>query len=301
MTDLFVEKYRPKTIDDLLIPLDKLTFFKECIEKKDIPHLLFYGSPGLGKTALAKILAKTISPDSYLYINASDHTSVDTIRGLVKDFCSTISFGSQKIVILDESDGISESAMRMLRGTMEEFHKHSRFILTCNHYNKISDAIKSRSQEFEFGKIEKSAIAKRCFHILKQENITLKSVEDLKKLVNKCYPDIRKTINNLQKCSVNGVFEYKEESITDDSVSKLITLLKNGEITTIRKELLVEGTDFISLYGELFDRAKELVVNPDLAAEIMVVIGEYMYRHSLVIDQERNFVTCLLVLYKILK
>jgi replication factor C small subunit len=304
MTDLLVEKYRPQTLDDVIIDAPTLTKFKSFELEKTIPHLLFHGSAGLGKTTIAKILAKSITEES-LYINASDETSVDVIRNKVKDFCSTMGFtDSYKIVILDEFDGMSENAMRMLRNTMEEFSDKTRFILTCNYVTKVIPAIRSRCQEFEFGQPAKKDIAKRCFKILKDQGILCESDEckqSIMKLVTACYPDIRKTFNNLQKFTVNGVFAFGSDLIDSDDANKFFALMKEGDVKTIRKELLGIGCDYLGLYRVLFDKAKELTANESGILAIMLAASEYMYRHASVPDQEMNFVACLLSVWKIMK
>ncbi len=304
MSELLVEKYRPQALDDVIMEPSVLAKFNTYILEKSIPHLLFHGTAGLGKSTVAKILAKSIT-DDYLYINASDETSVEVIRTKVKDFCYTMGFGDGvKIVILDEFDGMSPVAMKMLRNTMEEFADNCRFILTCNYLANVIAPIRSRCQDYEFGEPNKSEIAKRCFKILKLEGITCQSEEckkSIMKLVNTCYPDIRKTINTLEKFMVNGSFEFGEEQINSESVDRFFTLIKAGDIKVIRKELLGVGTDYIGLYRVLFDKAKELCPNESSIVAIMLTSAEYMYRHAIVPDQEVNFVACLLSVWKLMK
>jgi len=303
MSDLLVEKYRPKVIDDVILDEVTLKKFKSYIESKDIPHLLFHGTAGLGKTTVAKILVKSIT-DEYLYINASDDNNVETVRTKIKDFCYTIGFGSGlKIVILDEFDGMTEYAMRMLRNTMEEFSNTCRFILTCNYITKVIDPIRSRCQEFEFGKPAMVDIAKRCLKILKEENaecLTEECKADIKKLVKSCYPDIRKTINNLQKFIVNGAFSVEEKVMDSEDAEKFISLMKVGDIKKIRHELLGAGCDYVGLYRILFEKSKLLGKNESAIVGIMLTSAEYMYRHASVPDQEVNFVACLLSTWKLM-
>lgn len=292
--DLWVEKYRPQTLEELVASKINLEKFQQFINEKTIPHLLFTGGAGLGKTTTAKILSKSIS-DEILYVNASDEASVDTIRTKVKEFCSTISFsGDLKIVILDEFDGMSDHAMRMLRNTMESFADSCRFILTCNYDTKIIDPIKSRCQIFEFSNTTPKDIAKRCLYILKQEGIECNDCSSqIGKLVKAFYPDIRKVINNLQKFTTNGNFDFLENSGSDtDDKAKLLDLIRKGDIKTIRKEMLGMGSDYIGFYRHLFNNAKSISENN--AVDIMMDISEYMYRHAIVPDQEINFVACLL-------
>lgn len=304
MTELLVEKYRPKSIDDVIIDQATLDKFKSYIADKNIPHLLFHGTAGLGKTTVAKILVKSIT-DDYLYINASDDNNVETIRTKVKDFCYTMGFGTGlKIIILDEFDGMSDVAMKMLRNTMEEFANNCRFILTCNYITKVIAPIRSRCQEFEFSKPSMTGIAKRCLKILKEENSlceTSECKEGIKKLVKACYPDIRKTINNLQKFIVNGSFSYTDVVIENEEQERFLSLIKVGDIKVIRKELLGAGCDYNGLYRTLFDKAKELTDNQNAILAIMLTTAEYMYRHAIVPDQEINFVACLISVWKLLE
>lgn len=296
--ELWVEKYRPRHIDDLIAPKKVIDKFRQYIDEKQIPHLLFHGSAGLGKSTVAKILANTITTES-LYINASDETSVETIRTKVKDFCSTMCFSDDlKIVILDEFDGMSDHAMKMLRNTMEEFHNTCRFILTCNYVTKIIDPIRSRCQEFEFGNVTRKDIAVRCAKILKEENVTYNDKKDIAFLVSSFYPDIRRIINNLQKNCNDGVFNFVEEVADKDDKDRLIELIKEGDIKIIRKELLGPGADYVGYYRALFNRAKELIPDSDKTVEVMLIISEYFYRHSTVLDKEINFVACILSIWK---
>lgn len=304
MSQLLVEKYRPKVLDDVIVDADTLAKFKSYIDEKSIPHLLFSGTAGLGKTTVAKILANSITED-VLYINASDETGIDVVRNRVKDFCYTASFGGGiKIVILDEVDGMSANAMRMLRNTTEEFANTCRFILTCNYIADVIPPIRSRCQEYEFGTPSKQDIAKKCFKILKEEGAACTSdecKEGIKNLVISCYPDIRKTINTLEKCIIDGVFKFSEDKIDSGVEDRFFELIKAGDIKTIRKELLGAGADYKVLYKLLFERAKKLASNESVIVAIMLNTADFMSKHSIVFDQEMNFVACLLSIWKLMK
>lgn len=292
--DLWIEKYRPQTLEELVSSKTNLEKFAQFIEEKSIPHMLFTGSAGLGKTTAAKILSSAIS-EEILYVNASDEASVDTIRVKVKEFCATISFsGDLKIVILDEFDGMSDHAMRMLRNTMEEFADSCRFILTCNYDTKVIDPIKSRCQIFEFSNTTPKDIAKRCLYILKEEGVKCVDCScEIGRLVKAFYPDIRKVINNLQKFTINGKFEFIENFSADsDEKKSLLDLVKKADVKTIRKDLLGAGADYIGFYRYLFNNAKS--ISQSNAVDIMMDVSEHMYRHAIVPDQEINFVSCIL-------
>lgn len=302
-SDIWVEKYRPKKLEDFIADPATLKKFQEYIEKKDIPHLLFSGTAGIGKTTVAKILANHIS-DEILYINASDKTSVDVIRDQVTSFCATMSFSDAlKVVILDEFDGISNQAQKMLRGVTEEFARTCRFILTCNFENVLLDAIHSRCQKYEFGRVtkeNKKKVAERCLYILKNENISITKEDkvSIMSLVNNTFPDIRKTINNLQLCCVNGKFDYSKHNNIPEDVDELISYLKDCNIKAIRSELLGAGADYKNYYRALFNRADEYADNEE-KLNVMLVVAEYMNLHTTTIDPEINFVACLLQLCKI--
>ena len=298
MTIPLIEKYRPKTLNELVASEQLLEKFNDFIKNKSIPHLLLTGTAGLGKTTTAKILAKSIS-DDVLYINASDETSVETIRTKVKGFCATMSFGGQKIVILDEFDAMSMNAMMMLRNVMEEFISNSRFILTCNYLNKVIDPIRSRCQVFEFKGADKVSILKRCAFILKEENVKFNK-ETIKKeltaIVDKCYPDIRKIIGSLEKFSVNGKFEFDERLLEEDGC-ELIELIKEKKISEIRQNI-VGSIDYEILYRNLFDNSVEL--DEQKSVSIKLCVAEYLYRHSIIVDQEINFMGCIYQIIQIL-
>jgi DNA polymerase III delta prime subunit len=227
---------------------------------------------------------------------------VDYIRDEVTSFCSTLSFTDSKIkiIILDEFDGISMNAQKNLRGVMEQFANNCRFILTCNFENVIIDAIHSRCQQFNFGTGDAKDVARRCVDILKKEGIDCSDTKhDIVKLIKKHGKDIRKIINDMQKCCTNGKFSFSEETLSKDQKDELITLLKAKNIKGIRADLLGTGADYPAFYSTLFDRSGEIVKNNERASA-MIIVGEYMNQHSTTINPEINFVTCLLQLCKIM-
>jgi replication factor C small subunit len=286
--DPWVEKYRPQKIDDVLLSEQDKLIFQSFIEKQSIPHLMFHGSAGLGKTTMAKILANSITED-ILYISASKETSVDVIRGKVNDFCSTVAFGGKlKVVILDEFDHMSLASQATLRNVMEDFIEVSRFILTCNYYNKVIDPVKSRTQTFQFKQLEPKLIAKRCAEILNKEKIKCSDVTDIIKLVKRYYPDVRKIINELESCSATGVFKFR--SVSDEVSNTLIELLKQKNWDEIRKTV-IGSADYPELYKIIHDNAG--VLNESKKVELRLIVGEYLYRHSIIVDPEINFMNCI--------
>lgn len=296
MSSLLVEKYRPQNLEEIILSEDLKEKFKEYIEQKYVPHMLLNGPPGIGKTTIAKILAKSVTED-YMFVCASDHNSVEDIRGKVKGFCATMGFSKFKIVILDECDAISLNGQMMLRNLMEEFHETCRFILTCNLGERVLDAVKSRCQSFDLVSPDMKGVALRCLEILKAENIKCENKEDIKSLVRRFYPDIRKVINNLQKMTVNGEFKFIEsQSLEDQDI--LIECLKVGDLKRVTKELLGPGCDYISLYRALFDKAE--IISDAHKIEIMLIVGDHHKFHAMVIDPQIHFKTCLLNIAKLI-
>ena len=194
---LWVEKYRPSSLDTYIGNDHLKSKVSIYLESGDLPHLLLFGRAGTGKTTLAKLLIKNIECD-YLYINASDENNVDTVRTKVKNFASTIGFKDLKIIILDECDYITPNAQAALRNLMETFSKHCRFILTCNYVERIIDPIQSRCQLFQIIPPSKKEVAQKLHNILIEENVN-SELDDIKILVDSGYPDIRRVINSAQR------------------------------------------------------------------------------------------------------
>jgi len=209
--NLWVQKYRPSTLDEMVLSEENRKFFSSI--KDEIPNLLFVGTPGIGKTTIAKIIVQDILKCQYLYINASDENGIDTIRSKVSGFSQTKSIdGALKVVILDEADGITIDGQRALRNTMEEYSAFTRFILTANYKHKIIPAIQSRTQYFDLSP-DIHSVVNRVLLILKKEKITIPSTEqvNLVRIIKDNFPDIRKIINTIQKYSISGTFEIKEK------------------------------------------------------------------------------------------
>jgi len=217
INQLFTEKYRPKNLDDLILPDRVMTKFKDGL----VQNMLFAGSPGTGKTSTAKAVVNQFNLP-YLYINASTDTSVDVIRTRIIDFCSTVSImddpGAFKVVILDEVDGVSDQFFKALRATMEQFASNSRFIATCNYINKIPDPVLSRFEviNFDFDKQEESELTKkyikRVYHICKQEGLTIEK-DALVEFVRRNFPDLRSTLNKLQGFKTQGTTTIKVDDV----------------------------------------------------------------------------------------
>lgn len=292
INQVWTEKYRPQEISDLLLNENDKNFFNGLTH---IPNnLLFIGHPGVGKSTLAKILSKKFTPNSYLYINASEQGSIDTVRNLINDFISVSSFdGKGKTIILDEADGVSMAAQQALRGIMEEYLDHVKFILTANYKNKLIEALRSRCQEFSLSCSEKQVL-QRIVYILKAEQISVQkeNLDDIKSIVKNYFPDIRKTINELQKCCITGSF-LKPVVESGIFAKKIKNMLKEKKDIFEIRQVVVDDSqefnnDFHSLMKDLFHlfvRDKDVVCS--------ILISEYMYRHSFVLDPEINFCSLL--------
>ena len=300
---LFVEKYRPNTLDNYIGNQHLKSKVKHYLESGDLPHLLLYGKAGTGKTTLAKLLVKNIDCD-YLYINASDENNVETVRTKVKDFASTIGFRDMKVIILDECDYITPNAQAALRNLMETFSKHCRFILTCNYVERIIDPIQSRCQSFQIIPPSKQEVAKHLHNILVQENI-MDTPEDIKILVETGYPDIRRVINSAQRNVVGGKIKLDTSSIIqNDYKLKLIKILETQDKKTAFKEirqLLLDNqiTDYADLFRLLYDEVDTW--GKGHVAECILIIARYELSDSQVVDKEINAMAMLIELLGVIK
>ena len=295
---LFVEKYRPNTLDNYIGNEHLKSKVEHYLESGDLPHLLLYGKAGTGKTTLAKLLVKNINCD-YLYINASDENSVDVVRDKVKQFASTIGFKDLKVIILDECDYITPNAQAALRNLMETFSKHCRFILTCNYVERIIDPIQSRCQSFQIIPPSKKEVAKHLHNILVEENI-IDSPDDIKILVETGYPDIRRVINSAQRNIVGGKIKLDKSSIIqNDYKLKLLKILETQDKKTAFKQirqLLADNnvTDFADLFRLLYDEVDTW--GKGHVAECILVIARYELSDSQVVDKEINAIAMLIEL-----
>lgn len=299
----WVEEFRPNKVEDVIGAEHLVGKMNEYISGKSIPHLLFCGGPGTGKTTVAKILANNISgKNQYLYINASDRNNIETIRTDVVNYCGTTGFDDNvKILILDEADGLTPQAQMALRPVMETYAKNCRFILTCNYGTKIIKALRSRCQEFTFEGASPTQIAKKCVEILKAKKVPVdeSAVNDIKSIVKSSYPDIRSIINKLQQFTNGTSFKYID--VKTDMKKELIKLLKEGKIKDIRENILSTTVDYLSLYDAIFRSAKELSNDVDKISGIMIHTADYMYKHNTHPDAEINFVAYMLEIANTLK
>ena len=300
---LWVEKYRPSTIDTYIGNEHLKSKVSVYLESGDLPHLLLFGKAGTGKTTLAKLLVKNIECD-YLYINASDENNVDTVRTKVKNFASTVGFKDLKIIILDECDYITPNAQAALRNLMETFSKHCRFILTCNYVERIIDPIQSRCQLYQIIPPSKVEVAQRLNQILEEEEINCE-LKDLKILIDSNYPDIRRTINSAQRNVVNLQLKLDTNSIIqNDYKLKLLEILKiqnkRNAFKDIR-QLLADNkiTDFADLFRLLYDEVDSY--GKGHVAECILVIARYELSDSQVVDKEINAMAMIIELLGVIK
>lgn len=299
--NLWVEKYRPKDLKTFVV----LDINKQIVEsfkdKKEIPNLLFLGTPGLGKTTLAKIIVNDILKCQYLYINASDENGIDTIRTKVTNFAQTQSIdGAIKVIILDETDGLSLDAQRALRNTMEEFAKITRFILTANYKYRVISALQSRCQSIDLTPPIEGVI-RRCADILKSEKIEIDNSQKSKliEFVKSNYPDLRKCINELQKYSSTGKLLLPDNDCAD-TVQLIFAAIKDKNLSQIRKALIENeshfNADYVSLLRNMFNYADKNVTDSELKKTYLLIISEYLYRSAFVVDQEINCYSCFISL-----
>lgn len=288
LQQVWTQKYKPSSIDEMLLGDNEKLYFSSLTE---IPNnLLLTGTPGSGKTTMAKLLAEKFSPFSYMYINASEQGTIDVLREKIAGFIEVISIdGNPKVVILDEIDGSSNTFQQALRVILEEHLDDVKFILTANYRNKILPALKSRCAEHQFSCSEKQVLT-RIVHILKTENITIgkDQVENLRKLIKTYFPDVRKTINELQRNCIGREFIYTVKNDTSVAETVKFKLKNKEEVFGIRQYIIDNtdkfGNDYHSLMRSLFDL---YVKESNVVATLL--ISEYMYRHTFVLDTEINF------------
>lgn len=299
---LWVEKYRPSNLQEMVLDDKTRISFEEYKSTQMIPNLLFIGNAGIGKTSLAKVIAKDVIKDSqYLYINASDENGIDTIRVAVTNFAKTRSLtGALKIVILDEVDGLTMDAQRALRNTMEEYSSNTRFILTANYKHRVIQPLQSRSQSFDLTPPIKSCVS-RVVHILKQENIEVVESEkkNITKLIKSFYPDLRKTVNELQKCCIDGKLEINTYATHLEFVGNILNTLKQDSLAVrklvIQNEQLFNN-DYATLLKQMFDYIIDKEQSSMETKKQLLIISEHLYRSALVLDQEINFYSCCIAL-----
>ena len=285
------EKYRPDTLEGYVTTAENKAKFQEFIDKQDIPHLLFAGKPGSGKTTLAKILVNNISCD-FLYINAADERSMDVMREKVGAFAAASSFKPLKIVILDEATHILQASQVVLLNMMETYSLKTRFILTGNYPERLIDPLRSRCQEFDLQPPSKKEIAQHIDNILTKEGIE-HTLEDIAIIIKKFYPDYRRIINSCQKYTVNNVLTLDNTiNISNDHKEKILTELKSPSTKSFNniRQILADAdlSDYEDMYRFLYDNLGDYSKGND--GIIIIYIEEYKFHSLSRVDQEICFI-----------
>lgn len=296
---LWVESYRPHTIEECILPKEIKSQVKQFVASGQIPHLLLAGGAGTGKTTLGRAIANEIGAD-LLFMNFSNDNGVDTIRNKIVQFASTASFeGNLKIIIGDESDYLSPNAQASLRGIMEEFHKTTRFILTCNFKNRIIDPIHSRCTfiDYKIPEAEKkdlmAQMMKRCAEVLKKENVEY-DPKALITLVQKNFPDFRKTLNELQRYSTYGKIDAGILVTEATSYDELVESMKGKKFADVRK-WIARNSDIDSeqLFRYFYDNCTTLFEGKSVP-NVILILAQYQHYAAHVVDQELNNIACMI-------
>ena len=295
---LWVEKYRPQTIKDAILPFELKQTFQQFVDNQNCPNLLLSGSAGCGKTTVAKAMLEELGC-TYMMINGSEESGIDVLRNKIKNFASTVSMdGNRKFVILDEADYLNpNSTQPALRAFIEEFSANCRFIFTCNFKNRIIEPLHSRCAviDFKLNKDEKQLIAgkfmKRLTDILAENNIDY-SEKVVAELLMKYFPDYRRTLNELQRYSKSGVIdEGILSNIAEVNIKGLIDSLKDKDFKKMRQWVANNAdTDPQGLYRKIYDSLMDKVSNP---AHLVLLVADYQYKSAFVADQEINLTACL--------
>ena len=288
---LWTEAFRPNTLEGYIGNEHIIEKVKIFIANGDVPHLLFYGSAGTGKTTLAKIIANSVDAD-LMYINASDENSVDAVRDKIKRYASTVGFKRWKIIILDEADYLTPNAQAALRNLMETYSKTTRFILTCNYVEKIIDPIQSRCQTFAIMPPNKTDVAKRLVSVLEEKQVQY-DIKDIAAIINASYPDIRRAINTAQSCVIeNRLTLDKASAIQANYMTEVLEMLKNAKdkkvaFTNIRQCIADSKVrDFTPMYTFLYDNLDEFAHCH--IAQCILIIAESQFKDASVVDKEIN-------------
>ncbi len=299
---LWVEKYRPQSIEDCILPTEVKATFKGFLEQGEIPNLLLSGTAGVGKTTIAKALCNQLGADFYVINGSDEGRFLDTVRNQAKTFAATVSLTSQsrhKILIIDEADNTTPDVQLLLRASIEEFQKNCRFIFTCNFKNKIIEPLHSRTTVIDFnvrGKTKQALAAQffeRCRDILTREEVRYND-KVVVQVIQKYFPDFRRTLNELQRYSSTGSIETGIlATLGDAKIDSLTEYLKNKKFNDVKKWVTQNiDSDPQSIMRKLYDSLSSVMEGPSIAAAVLI-IAEYQYKSAFVVDQEINLLACL--------
>ena len=297
---LWVEKYRPKTINECILPDRIKTLFQQISSESRIPNMILSGGPGMGKTTVAKALCNEVGCD-FLMINGSEESGIDVLRTKIRGYASTVSFdGKRKVVILDEADYLNpQSTQPALRSFIEEFEKHCSFIMTCNYINRIIEPLHSRCQtiDFRINKEEKlnvgSNFGKRLYTILDQEKVDYDK-KVVAEVLMKHFPDYRRVLNELQKYSKYGNIDSGILSqVSDIDLSELMNHMKDKKFNEVRKWVVNNlDNDPQKIYRKIYDVAEKYVQTTSIP-QLVLILADSQYKSAFAADHELNLVACL--------
>ena len=295
---LWVEKYRPKTISDCILPDNLKQTFQKIVDGGELPNMLFTGTAGLGKTTVAKALCNELNLD-WIIINGSEEGNIDTLRTKIKQFASTVSLqGGYKVVILDEADYLNaQSTQPALRGFIEEFANNCRFILTCNFKNRIIEPLHSRCGVYEFNTTKKdlaqlaAQFMKRMQFILEEEGVSYDQM-NIADLIMKYAPDWRRVINECQRQSISGNLLVSNAG-NSDNYNDLFTHLKSKDFKKMRSWVAQNiDADATAIFRAIYDRMNEKI-KPESIPQLVLILADYQYKNAFVADHELNIVACM--------
>ena len=297
---LWVEQYRPKTVDDCVLPQNLKNTFKEFVDQGNIPNVILSGGPGVGKTTIAKAVLDEIGA-TYMMVNGSEESGIDVLRTKIKNFASTVSLeGGRKYLILDEADYLNPlSTQPALRGFMEEFHKNCGFILTCNYKNRLIEPLHSRCSviDFTIPKSEKPQLAtefmKRVVGILENENVEYDK-KVLVEVIQRHFPDWRRILNELQRYSISGRIDAGIlVDMAEINIKELMKFMKEKEFTNVRRWVVNNlDMDAVRLYRSIYDSLYTFLDHSTIPHAVCI-LSEYQYRGAFAADQEINTLACL--------
>lgn len=301
---LWCEKYRPSSIEESILPKHLEKTFSDIVTERDLPNMLFTGTAGLGKTTVARALCDTLDMD-YIIINGSEDGNIDTLRGKIKRFASSVSLTSnKKCVILDEADYLNaQSTQPALRGFIEQFSDNCRFILTCNFKNKIIEPLHSRCSVYEFNTSKKEMASlcqrmlDRALFVLKEEGIANVNTGDVASLIMRYAPDWRRVMNELQRFSIGGTLNLPI-NVTDPSAisgnyDQLFAALKGKDFKKMRSWVAQNAdTDSVQIFRTIYDRMYEVCEHVSIP-QLVVILADYQYKNAFVADHELNTVACM--------